>query len=141
MSLISGSIASFHALDDHIHSPQRAMPSNSGPITIYKASGAWQFGSAYPVIVSGQILKPYDVHWVEITDVSENGDYCMELWAGAVSSATVVFSRSNPFTASHSKPCQTIIQRAKYGMDVRLAGSPTNSGSNVGIKFLFHEYE
>lgn len=75
--------------------------------TITTDATAYTHGAKLEVIPADAIDRPFDLHWIEVEDVSAVGDYEVKLWIGGTDAETEIgayrFGRSTVHSRDSSK--------------------------------------
>jgi hypothetical protein len=73
-----------HKIDDHLHNTVFLYPELADGIVLTKASGVW---AAYPtpteIIPVNTITDDFDLHFLNVSDISANGEYAISVYKGA----------------------------------------------------------
>ena len=128
----------------HIHSPAQLYPVLDDPITVTASANAWtDYGSWVEIIPANTITNTFDIHWVDIYDISANGNYVLQLWAWASGSEVVIwtvwFGRNAVQSQEWNVPIQIPPQPANNRIAARLSSSNANDDT-CDVKLYYHEY-
>lgn len=133
-----------YKMDKHFHSPAMVYPTLANATVISKAnSSAWGLdASPTEIIPASTITSPFDIHYVNIGAISNNDQYELILFSGAVGAETeiarVSFDRSVTATEG-SIPCQTIILSENSRISAKLTSSATLIRS-ISVKLNYNIY-
>jgi hypothetical protein len=123
----------------HAHGESFSLPANA-PITLAPGAEAYVYGD--PVSIGTYATSVFDVHWVSVTDIGDNGYYNVQL---CNSDATVIYgktfvSRTANFTQEGNVPIQ--VPPLPKGTEVfaRVGSSTGNAAHTVKIKLFCHPY-
>jgi len=128
-------------LETHNHSPQKVSPSGAAPPIVTAAGGAWSLGGfSADLIAAGAESDPFDLHWVDVSNMSANDDYEVVIYYGPsdIECARAAFSRSGVQTSSVQVPLHTYILPA--GSRVRAKIMSAGGGSSAHLKLFYHNY-
>ena len=132
-------IGHLRALYYHAHEESFTLPENA-PVTLTPAAEAYTYGT--PVSVGTYNTAVFDVHWVAVTDIDNNGYYNIQL---CNSDASIIYgktfaSRTNNFTQEGNLPIQ--VPPLPKGTEVfaRVGVSTGNASHTVKIKLFCHPY-
>ncbi|GAG42057.1 unnamed protein product, partial [marine sediment metagenome] len=78
------------ALDGHIHNISKCYPTGSSPVNITADANAWVHGAIVEIIPANTINENFDIHYVNISGISANGDYEIKLYQGGGGSETAI---------------------------------------------------
>ncbi len=142
MSFVISLIGVIQELDDeHIHSSQLVAPAAAAPVLC--AAGAPGYGLGIfsnAFLANGFVPFPFDVHWVDISNISANDDYEITFYYGLtdIFLCAAAFTRSGPQLTSFHMHLQSIIVPAGSRIRARLASAA--GGNNCNAKIFYHEY-
>ena len=129
--------------DEHIHKGQQCYPSLGDAITVTADASGWTYGPYVEIIPASTITDYFDIHFVNITQISAVDEYQLDIATGGagseVSQACVSFERSTNFSQEGSQSIQTPVLAANSRVAVRLACKSTNART-VNIKLEYHTY-
>lgn len=127
----------------HVHDSAKVYPDLADPVNVEAAAADWTYGSWVELIPSDTITKPFDIHWVHTAELSNQGNYQLQLGAGSAgneeSIGTIAFSRDSNQVQTASQPIQIPPQSANARVSVRLANGGS-SAFNCDVKVYYHEY-
>lgn len=123
----------------HAHGHSFTLP-DTAPVTLTPAASAWTYGS--PAEIGTYSTTVYDVHWVQISDINNNGYYNIEL---CNSDGTVVYGktscfRTNNFTQEGNVPIQVSPVPKGTTLYARVAVSTGDAGHTIKVKLFCHPY-
>jgi len=124
-----------------IHACGKIAPSGANPITLASGAGAWTLGSfSNDIIVAGAVTKSFAIHWMVISNPSQNAWYDIVLYYGPtdIECARTTFARENVFVNSINVPVQMRVLPA--GLRVRAKIMDSVGGGSCDIKVIYHEY-
>jgi hypothetical protein len=76
---------------DHIHNEVFLRPYLAGSEQLQKASGAWAaFPTPTQIIAAGDISDTFDLHFMNVSAISANGEYAIALYKGAALSEELI---------------------------------------------------
>lgn len=128
----------------HIHGESFIYPELANPVTITASSGVWtNTGTIVTVIPADTLLKPFDLHWITISNISGNGNLVIEIFKGLVGSEERIgitdCFRNSIFNQEGPKRIQVPQQEANTRISCRVSDSSGGSLS-CAIKFNGHNY-
>jgi hypothetical protein len=126
-------------LADHAHSVQQVYPDLGDAIEVTSAADAWTLGDAVTIIPVSTVALPFDIHYVDISAISGNDEYQLELYEnGCVMQVTFVKSA----TADPVRPLrvQGCIIPANSAVTAKLANKTGAQTRTVNIKLWYHTY-
>jgi hypothetical protein len=131
-------------LNDHVHKGSKVYPTLAAPTPLAKAAGAWAaFPTPTQIIPASTISLPFDIHWVNISSISANGDFELKLYKGAALSeveiAHIAFSRTAVQSQEGAQPIQMPIQVADERISAAISSSNA-AADTVAVKLYYHEY-
>jgi hypothetical protein len=141
MSFISGTSGTLqHHDDEHLHSAQLVAPSGA-PIAVVSGVGVYVLGAfSADFIIAGAVPLPFDLHWVDISNIGANDDYEIVFYYGPtdIEACRAAFTRSGPQVVSFQIHLQTIILPA--GSRIRAKMRSAAGGNTCNAKIFYHEY-
>lgn len=129
-------------VDEHMHSQSRVSPSLAPGITITDGASPWILGNLAVLMESGSSTGPFDIHAINLANVSANDTYEMVLYT----SSTVLteigrtrFSRGGANTNNSSRvEFQTVIVPANSIIVGKVASQ--TGGNSVTTSVIYHQY-
>jgi hypothetical protein len=133
--------ALLHTIEEHFHARQRVYPPAANPVvlTAINGVGSWSNGAWVQVVPLTTITNTFDVHHLDISAISANEDFEIDIANGTTVIATISFTRGGVQSQSVSRPVETDIQAANSQIQARLRSGADN-GETCGIKIWYHEY-
>jgi len=128
----------------HVHSPAQCYPVLADPVTVTASANAWtDYGAWVEIVPAGTITDPFDIHWVQTTDISANGNYVLQLGVGGAGSevaiATIAFSRDTNQVQGSQQPVQVAPLPAGSRISARLSSSKA-AANTADVKIYYHVY-
>lgn len=133
-----------YIIERHNHSQQKIYPTLATGVTITKVStSAWGLdASTTEIIPASTVTNPFDIHFVSIGSISNNDEYELILYRGAVSSeveiARISFNRAATLNEA-AFPVITPLVAANVRISAKLTSLATSS-RNIKLKLYYHEY-
>lgn len=128
----------------HIHSPAQLYPVLADPITVTASTNAWtDYGSWVEIIPANTITSAFDIHWVDIFDISANWNYVLQLGKWAIGSEEVIGTIWFWRNAVQSQEWQSPIQVSPVPANTRIVArlSSSNSAADTcDVKVYYHTY-
>jgi len=132
-------VAITHTLEEHAHAISKVYPTLAGGVTA-TAGASWVLGSLVEVVPASTITDDFDIHAIDVEDISANDTYELVLYQGAGDTEVgrIRFVR----TAVQSATQNTIIQTPIVPANARIrAAVASAAGSNdVTISLRYHTY-
>ena len=124
---------------DHVHNVSKVYPTLAGGVQV-TAGAAWTLGAFAEIIPASTITSDFDIHAVDIENISANDVYELVLYQGA--SDTEIGSVRFVKDAAQSATLNTIIQTPIVPANARIrAKIASAAGSdNVTISLRYHTY-
>ena len=123
----------------HAHGNSFTLPENA-PVTVAPAGTAYVYGT--PVLVGAYADTAFDVHWVQLSGISNNGFYNIQLCNvdGTVVYGKTSAFRDNNFTQAGNVPIQISPQPKNTAIYARVGVSTGNTGHTIQVKLFCHPY-
>jgi len=124
-----------------VHASGKIAPSGAGPITLTSDVGAWTLGNfSNDIIAAGAVPQSFAIHWMVISNPSQNAWYDIVLYYGAtdIECTRTTFARENNFVNSINVPVKMKVLPAGTRVRAKIMDS-VGSGS-CDIKVIYHEY-
>jgi hypothetical protein len=131
----------------HIHNPSYVYPSDCSLKTGTTSATADTFGDFVELVPANDITVAFDIHWANITDISADGTFLVELhevsnddlqvsekYLGAFS-----VTRTGAFTRSFAKYTQISVVGANKRVGFRVKKSNAGAAS-VSFNVEYHDY-
>ena len=140
-----GSISSkLNLINEHLHGTVFLYPELAGYITLTKAAGAW---AAFPlpteIIPENTIAFDFDLHFLDISNISANGEYAISLYTGASGAETRIGCYGAARTAAQSQEGSRPILTRLISANTRISASISSSNAAADtliIKVEGHTY-
>ena len=126
----------------HVHGAPFLRPDKADPVTIASAAGAWsEAGGIVQVIAANDIAKPFDLHFISVTEISAVLDGVIDVFAGPdlIKITSIDVSRSTNFSREQQMRIQVPQLPANWRVGCRFTDSTANAQS-VKVKFQGHVY-
>jgi len=128
----------------HIHGEAFVYPKYAAPVQLLSGSGAWNLtGNIIEIIPANILLKPFDLHWISISNISGNSDFIIDIYSGAIGEEILISSvegfRNSNFIQEGARRIQTPRQLANTRISCKLSDS-TAGTLTCTIKFNGHYY-
>jgi hypothetical protein len=128
----------------HTHGAAFVYPKYSAPIELTSAAAVWGLtGNIVEVIPENAITKPFDLHWITISDISANAYMIIDIYAGLAGAEVLISSvdsyKQTNFIAEGARVIQIPQQPANTRISCRLADSSANQ-ITCNVKFNGHVY-
>lgn len=122
----------------HVHQQARCYPTLADPVNLVSGSAsAWDVGTITEIIPADTITNKFDIHFLEISDISATDNYELVLYGGASGSeeeiARVRFSQEGP------RPIQIPIQDPNTRISAALACAD-GDGATCDVSVYYHTY-
>lgn len=127
----------------HVHGEAFLFPFGANPLTITSNAAAWTIGTKVQLIAAGATDRAFDLHWMQVGEISANGNYELLIYAGpdetAVMIGAICFSKTDNFSAQANQPVQIPQQAAGTRISVALRDSTTSARTCI-VKTIGHYY-
>ena len=128
----------------HIHGASFIYPDKVDPILLTSSAAAWsETGTIVEIIPAGGIIKPFDLHWCSVWDISVSLYGVVDIFAGPVDAPVKIGSvdvgRTANFSRESAMPVQIPQQPANTRISARFSDS-TTSARTLRVKFYGHVY-
>jgi len=126
--------------DEHMHSVSKVYPTLAAGVTLNTDAVAWTLGTLVEVIPASTITEDFDIHAIDVEDISANGVYEIVLYYGAGDTEA---GRVRVVQGSvTSSTLNTIVQTPLIPANsrVRAAVASAAGGQNVTISLRYHTY-
>ena len=128
----------------HVHGASFIYPDKAVPVLLTSSAAAWsETGAITEVIPANAIIKPFDLHWASISDISADLYGVIDIFAGPVNQevriSSIDVNRTINFSREGVAPVQIPQQPANTRISCRFSDS-TTSARTVRIKFYGHVY-
>lgn len=139
------SIAYLQTAYYHMHGTPFTYPDYSNPILLTAGAGAWdRTGTIVEIIPAGAILADFDLHWMDVSNISGNGTIKVDIFSGLLGNevligGTKVFRTSN-FTQEGQKRIQVAQQPANTRISCRISDSTAGQLTCNIVSFDGHLY-
>lgn len=123
----------------HVHGHSFTIPDNA-PISVAPGNGAYVYGA--PVQIGAYATTVFDVHWLQISDIDNNGYYNVQLCNsdGSVIYGKTSCFRTNNFTQEGNVPIQVSPVAKGTTIYARVGVSTGNIAHTIKIKLFCHPY-
>lgn len=123
----------------HVHGQSFTIPDNA-PVTVAPGNGAYVYGA--PESIGTYATSAFDVHWVQVSDLDNNGYYNLQL---CNSDGSVIYGKTsmfwdNNFVQEGNVPIQIIPLPKSTAIYARLGASTGNIAHTVAVKLFAHPY-
>jgi hypothetical protein len=128
----------------HAHGTPFVYPDNSNSIQLTSGAGAWnQGGALVEVIPAGAMAAAFDLHWINIANISANSEIQIDIFAGAAGSETRIGATRSQRNAVQSRENANRIQIAQQPAGTRISCRLNNSEAaaiTANVSFEGHYY-
>ena len=134
-----------HIFNEHFHSAVFLKPNLAGAITLTSDAGAWAAMNATKteIIPVGGVTSVFDLHFMDISDISANGEYQIELYKGGIGAEISIgnFGTGRNAVQSQEGARPIITEMLPANTRISAALSSSNAGANtLTIKLEGHIY-
>ena len=126
----------------HVHGASFLYPDKAAPVTLTSNAGAWsEAGAIITVIPANTIIKPFDLHFISATDISNTLDGVIDIFAGPdlIKLTSIDVSRTSNFSREIQARIQVAQIPANWRIGCRFSDSTANA-QTVKVKFQGHVY-
>lgn len=133
-----------HILEEHFHSQPFLYPLLAGSVTLTKAANVWEpYPTPTEIIPVNTITDDFDIHFLNVSAISANGEYVIALYKGAAMSEVLIGEygavRNAVQSQEGSRPIITELLDANTRISAAISSS--NAGQDtVNIKVEGHTY-
>lgn len=130
----------------HIHNPGYVTPADGTTKRVTSDATVSTFGAYVDAIAANAINRPFDIHWVSVTDIEDNGVYILELHRldGAGASVALLcqvpISRNNNFVRGGEVFTQIPVQPANARIGARVLRG-TAGAKYIDFVVHYHDYQ
>jgi hypothetical protein len=131
-----------HSLEDHVHTPSKCYPTLADGVTVTAEAADWGVGGALvEIIPASTITSKFDIHYVNIEDVSAARSYELILYQGAGDEEVgrIRFTKTAGLDPVLDRAIQTPIIPANARVRARLASAGAVADT-VNVSLHYHEY-
>lgn len=128
-------------LEEHVHNAQCVYPTLASAVTVAGAAGAWALGNFVEIVPVNTIAGDFDLHWINIEDVSATGSYELVLYVETTEIARARFHVTGTPANVIISPLrvQTPILAANSQVQMKIASSSGGSDT-VDVSIEYHTY-
>ena len=129
----------------HVHGQSWVYPVYANAVTLTSGSGAWNTGGSITEVIPASTLTTaaFDIHWINISNVSANAQYVVDIYAGGAGSEVLIGRtrgfRTSTFTTSQAKRIQIPQQPAGTRISCKLSDSSAGT-ITADVSFEGHYY-
>jgi hypothetical protein len=133
-------VALAHTNEEHNHAVSKVYPTLAAGVTVTAAAGAWTLGTLVEIIPASTVTEDFDIHSVDVEDISANGIYELVLYYGAgdTEAGRIRIVQGSVTSAVLNTPIQTPIIPANSR--VRAAVASAAGSQSVTISLRYHTY-
>lgn len=130
-----------HTLSEHAHAESKVYPTLANGVTVTSAAGAWTLGALVEVVPASTVTDFFDIHAVDVEDISANDVFELVLYAGAGDTeiGRIRFVRSTVQSATLNTAIQTPLIAANDRIRAAVACA-AGGGKTVDISIRYHTY-
>ncbi len=131
-----------HAAEDHFHSPSKVYPTLADGVTVTAQNTDWGVaGALVEIVPANAITTDFDIHYVNIEDVSASRVYELILYQGAsdVEVGRIRFTKSAGLDPVLDRRIQTGVIPANARIRARLTSGGAVADT-VDITLQYHAY-
>lgn len=130
----------------HVHGEAWVYPKYTADVELTSAAGAYATtGNIIEVLpadtltASDTTLKPFDIHWVSISDIPANGEYIIDIYKGESGSEELISAFKVTRTFFFTQEIPIAIQIPQQEAGERISAKLTDStASSQTVKIHFH---
>lgn len=131
-----------HHIEEHLHSVAKVYPTQAAGVNVV-AGAAWALSAAIvEVIPASTITSPFDIHFVSVEGLSDNGVYELVLYSGGAGSEVEIgrtrFTKNAVQDGTVNAPMITPVQAANARIGCALACSA--DGADATFSLMYHCY-
>lgn len=131
--------AKVSALNEYFHSVSKVYPTLAGGVTL-TAGAAWTLGALVEIVPASTITSDFDIHAIDIEDISANDTYELVIYYGAgdTEAGRIRFVRNAVQSATLNIPIHMPVIPANSR--VRAAVACSTGGFTADISIRYHEH-
>jgi hypothetical protein len=135
-------------IQDHLHSAAKVYPTLAAGITVTASSTAWVLGPTTTIVAENKISSPFDIHYINISAVSDANTFELAFFTGTNSSTCssagteigrVRFTRSATMYSPPLVPFMNRLLTANYAICARIASESAGADTAV-VSIFYHTY-
>lgn len=143
-------LAHLNTLYYHVHGESFCYPELANDISVTSGTGSWGTGGSITQIVPSGALNEsaFDLHWININNISNDGFYYIEIYAGEPGSEVLIGNtrswRDSTFFGGQTSIGTKRIQIAQQPSGTRISAKlySSNAGTaTIEISFEGHYYK
>lgn len=128
----------------HTHGASFVHPKYSVPLSLTANAAAWNTtGAIIEIIPANTIIKPFDLHWISISDISAALYGIVDIYAGAAGFEVLIGSVDVVRTATSARESAMPVMIPQQPANTRIGCKFTDSTSSAQtcrVKFYGHVY-
>jgi hypothetical protein len=127
-----------YELLDHIHTSSKVYPTLATGVTV-SGGAAWTLGEFTEIVPANSIASPFDIHFLNIAEVSAADTYELVLYAVTTEIGRIRFTRAlGAGTTSALIPFMTPMIAKKTQIQAKIASA--SGGDSCVLSIFYHTY-
>ena len=143
-SVVDSNADALEILEDHFHYTGFVRPNLANGISIQSAAGAWAaFPTPTQIIAASDITSIFDIHWLDIADISAADDYQIQLYTGAALSEVLLDPSTFSAVAGSLKISAFATGTIRVPANTRISAALSNKNAaqrTLALKLKGHTY-
>ena len=129
-----------HTGEEHAHAVSKVYPTLAAGVQVDTDASAWTLGAFTEIVPANTITDDFDIHAIDVEDISANGTFELVLYYGAsdTEAGRIRFVRTTVQSATLNTVIQTPIIPANSRIRAKVASAA--GGQNVTISLRYHTY-
>ena len=128
----------------HVHGTVFVYPDHAGNVVLTAGAGAWDLtGAITQVIPAATLGTDFDLHWINISGISGNGEIQIDIYTGAALSEVLIASTRTHRNAVQSQEGAKRIQTPQIPANTRIScrlSDSTGGALSCAVSFEGHFY-
>lgn len=129
----------------HVHGTGLVRPDKANSVTLTAGAGAWDTTGAKTEVIPANSanLADFDLHWINISNISANGELQIDIYAGGIGSEVLIGSTRSQRNAVQSREGANRIQIPQQPVNTRISARLSDSTAGqltADISFEGHYY-
>lgn len=129
-------------LKDHIHGAAKVYPTLAAGVQLTCGSTNYGEGAYYEIVPANTIASEFDIHWLNIENMSDNDVYEIAIGVGTSGNETEIGRIRATRTANQVKQDSIMFMTELQSANVRVAGKMACSGTaqTATVSIGYHVY-
>ncbi len=129
----------------HIHGRPFVYPDHADDVVLTSSAAAWSITGAIIEVIPASTLAniDFDLHWINLSNLSANGTYQVDIFKGGAGSEVLIGSTRSSRSTNQSRNGPSRIQVAQQVAGTRIScrlSDSTGSAQTLQVSFEGHFY-